>query len=195
MEQDNFSPQQSLLLIDSMINKARNRFSENGFMYLLWGWLILTCSVGHFLLIQLNLFSHPELIWSSTWLAVIFQVIYYSRRKKKETVKTYSDAIISSIWICFGICMFTLVFILNRYNVWTIMYPLVLMMYGVPTFLSGTVMQFTPLKIGGISCWVLALVATFVPFLYVLLLLALAVVVAWIIPGYLLRKKFAAENN
>ena len=170
MEEDNFSPQQSLLLIDSMINKARNRFSENGFMYLLWGWLIFICSLGHFLMLKLNWFPHPELIWASTWLAIIFQTIYFSFRKKKETVKTYSDGILGSIWISFGICMFIMVFILNRYDVWTVMYPLVLMVYGIPTFLSGTVMQFTPLKIGGICCWLLALVATFVPFLYILLL-------------------------
>jgi len=195
MEEDNFSPQQSLLLIDSMINKARNRFSENGFMYLLWGWLIFICAAGHFVLIKLEWFAHPEIIWASTWLAVIYQVVYFSRRKKSEQVKTYSDGIINSIWISFGVCMFILVFILSKYNIWPIMYPLVLMMYGVPTFLSGTVMQFTPLKVGGTVCWVLAIAASFVPSLYVLLLVALAVVVAWIIPGYLLRKKFNAENE
>ena len=195
MQEAELSPQESLLIIDSMISKARNRFSENGFMYLLWGWLIFICAVGQFALIKLNWFAHPEIIWASTWLAVIYQVIYFSFRKKKENVKTYSDGIISSIWISFGICMFVLVFIMNRYNVWPVVYPLILMMYGIPTFLSGTVMQFKPLKRGGIICWALALTATFVSPLYMLLLLALAVVVAWIIPGYLLRKKFNVENK
>ena len=41
MQEQEFSPQQSLNLIESMINKARNRFSENGHLYLLWGWVIL----------------------------------------------------------------------------------------------------------------------------------------------------------
>ncbi|MBL0356163.1 MAG: hypothetical protein IPP72_04435 [Chitinophagaceae bacterium] len=195
MQEAELSPQESLILIDSMINKARNRFSENGFMYLLWGWLIFVCSVGQFILIELNWFSHPEIIWASTWLAVIYQAIYFSLRKKKTNVKTYSDEIISSIWISFGVCMFILVFILSRYNAWSIMYPLILMIYGIPTFLSGTVMQFKPLKKGGIICWALALVATFVSPLYMLLLLAMAVVAAWIIPGYLLRKKFNDENK
>jgi hypothetical protein len=45
MQQEEFSPQDSLHLIESMINKARNRFSENGHLYLLWGWVILVCSV------------------------------------------------------------------------------------------------------------------------------------------------------
>jgi hypothetical protein len=74
------------------------------------------------------------------------------------------------------------------------MYPLVLMFYGIPTFLSGIVMQFAPLKFGGIACWLLAIASTFVSPLYYLLLLALAVLAAWIIPGYLMNQKFKKEK-
>ena len=48
MQSENFSPKDSLLLIDSMINQAKNRFSENGFLYLLWGWVIFACAIFHF---------------------------------------------------------------------------------------------------------------------------------------------------
>ena len=195
MQPENFSPKDSLLLINSMINQAKNRFSENGFLYLLWGWLILFCAVGHFVLLQLQIFKQPEMIWTITWLAVIFQVIYLVKTKKKEVVKTYSENIINYIWICFGISMFLLSFILGTSQQWNIMYPLFLMVYGIPTFLSGVVMQFTPLKIGGIACWVLAIVATFFAPMYGLLLVAAAMVAAWIVPGYLLRKKYKNQNN
>ncbi len=195
MESENFSPKDSLLLIDSMINQAKNRFSENGFLYLLWGWLILFCSVGHFILLQLKTFEHPETIWASCWLAVIFQIIYLVRTKKKETVKTYSENIISYVWICFGISMFILSFILGKGQAWEKIYSLFLMLYGTPTFLSGVVMQFKPLKIGGIACWGLAVISVFILPVYGLLLLAAAMVVAWIVPGYLLRKKYNLQNK
>jgi len=194
MEQENFSPQESLQLIDNMINKAKNRFTENGFLYLLWGWLILISSVGHFVLLKLQLFKHPELIWTSCWLAIIVQIVFLVRKKKKEKVKTYSDEIIDNIWICFGICMLVLSIIVSRNNIWMYMYPIILMLYGIPTFLSGVVMQFRPLKIGGISCWALAVLSTFFLPIYYLLLLAAAVLIAWIIPGYLLRQKFKNQN-
>jgi len=194
MEQENFSPQESLQLIDNMINKAKNRFTENGFLYLLWGWLILISSVGHFVLLKLQLFKHPELIWTSCWLAIIVQIVFLVRKKKKEKVKTYSDGIIDNIWICFGICMLVLSIIVSRNNIWMYMYPIILMLYGIPTFLSGVVMQFRPLKIGGISCWALAVLSTFFLPIYYLLLLAAAVLIAWIIPGYLLRQKFKNQN-
>ena len=195
MQPENFSPKDSLLLIDKMINQAKNRFSENGFLYLLWGWLILFCSVGHYIFLKLHLFKHPELIWASCWLAVIFQIIYLVRAKKKEVVKTYSENIISYIWVSFGFCMFVLTFILGKNQGWANLYSLFLMLYGTPTFLSGVVMQFKPLRIGGITCWFLAIVSTFILPIYGLLLLGTAVIVAWSVPGYLLRKKYNQQNK
>ena len=87
MQSENFSPKDSLLLIDNMINQAKNRFSENGFLYLLWGWLVFFCSIAHFILLKLNLLEHPEIIWASCWLAVIFQIIYLSRQREKRKSK------------------------------------------------------------------------------------------------------------
>lgn len=190
MRSENFSPKDSLQLIDSMISQAKNRFTENGFLYLLWGWVVFVCAIFHFTAVKLNLFKKPELVWMITWGVVIFQIIYLARVKKNEKVKTYSDGIIDAIWICFGICMFVLIIVLGRFNLWVYINSLVLLLYGIPTFLSGFVMRFTPLKLGGISCWLLAIASTFTEPVYYLLMIALAVLIAWIIPGYLLRKKF-----
>ncbi len=195
MQEEKFSAKDSLQLIDSMINLAKNRFSENGFLYLLWGWMIFFCSIGHFILIQLQWFKHPEMIWSVWWLAVIFQVFYLAKKKKTEKVKTYSENIISYIWVSFGICMFVLSFILGKTNQWDMVCSFALMLYGIPIFLSGVVMQFNSLKIGGIVCWALAVISVFMSPVYGLLLLAAAMVAAWIIPGYMLRKKYNEQNN
>lgn len=194
MQSENFSPKDSLLLIDNMINQAKNRFSENGFLYLLWGWVILICAVGHFILIKLQLFKHPEMIWISTWLTIIYQVIYLVRKRKEEIVKTYSEHIIGYVWMVFGISIGMISFILSKTDNWEVMNALLLMLYGMPTFLSGVIMRFTALKVGGIICWSLSIVAVLVAPVYVLLLLAVAVIAAWIVPGYLLRKKFKNQQ-
>ena len=193
-QNENLSPNDSLQLINNMINQAKNRFSENGFLYLLWGWVIFFCSIGHFIFLKLNWFKNPEIIWAISWLAVIFQVIYLSRKKKKETVKTYSENIINYIWVSFVICMLVISIIISKTHSWHLINSLILLLYGTPTFLSGIAMQFKPLVIGGIICWSLAIISVFVLPIYVLLLLATAVIAAWIIPGYLLRKKFKNQN-
>lgn len=194
-QNENLSATDSLQLINNMINQAKNRFSENGFLYLLWGWLILFCSIAHFVFLKMGWFQHPEIIWASCWLAVIFQIVYLSKQKKKEKVKTYSENIINYIWVSFGICMMIIAIMMSKTNNWSLMNSIVLLLYGTPTFLSGIAMQFKPLVIGGIICWGLAILSVFILPIYVLLLLAVAVISAWIIPGYLLSAKYKLQNK
>jgi len=190
------SPQASLQLIEGMLNQAKNRFSDNSFLYLLWGWVIFFSSIGHFILLKADWFKHPEVIWMSTWVAVILQIIVMRKQQQKETVKTYADEIMGYIWSAFGIsgfCLAVIIFGWRSVITWPVSYSLILMLYGIPTFLSGAVMRFKPLMIGGVGCWILAMISAFVPTLYILLLLALAVVMAWIIPGYLLKAKYKSQ--
>lgn len=192
--QEQLNPQESLALIQGMINKAQNKFSDDSFLYLLWGWVILVCSVGQFILIQFFTVAHPEQIWALTWLAFLVQIVYLVKYQKKERVKTYTEDLINYVWITFGIVMMLAMFILGKDNNWAKMYPVILTLYGIPTFLSGIIMRFMPLKVGGIICWTLAVIATFLPLVYLSLLLALGVIVAWIIPGYAMRAKFKKQQ-
>lgn len=193
--ESHLSPEQSLQLIEGMINKAKNRFSDDSFLYLLWGWVILFCSLGQFVIIKFNLFNNSGLIWMLTWVSVIVQIVYLVKRKKRERVKTYADELIGFIWMVFGICMPLLSFIIGKTNTWSIMFPVVLMMYGIPTFLTGVVMKFNALKIGGVICWSLSIIATFLAPIYMLLLVAIAMLTAWIIPGYLIRNLHKKQTH
>ncbi|MEQ1554171.1 MAG: hypothetical protein ABL929_08340 [Ferruginibacter sp.] len=195
MNEQNFSPNDSLKLIDDMINQAKNRVTENGFLFLLWGWVIFFNALLTFISIKFNLFKTPGLIWISCIFTTIYQVYYLIRKKKSEKVKTYSDSMIDHIWICFGFAMFTLSVIATKNNLWENINPIVILLYGIPTYLSGRVMQFKPLVIGGISCWLLAIIASFLQPLYYLIVLDVAVAVAWIIPGYILRNKYNLQNK
>jgi hypothetical protein len=190
-----FTPIESIELIEKMINKAKNRFAENGFLYLLWGWVISLTSIAHFVLLKTKSLVHPEVIWTSCWATAIIQIFYIVKKKKKQNVRSYADETIGSIWIVFGICMGVSSFILGKADVGYLIYSIFLMLYGVPTFLCGSVMHFKPLKIGGVCCWILAIISTFVEYDYVLLLLSLAVIIAWLVPGYLLRSKYLNENK
>jgi hypothetical protein len=72
--------------------------------------------------------------------------------------------------------------------------PGFLALYGMPTVISGTILRFRPLILGGIFCWILALISTVTAYPYQLLLLGAAVIAAWIIPGYLLRNRYKNSN-
>lgn len=194
MQEQEFSPQESLNLIESMINKARNRFSENGHLYLLWGWVILFCSIVSF--ISLYVYDDFRLfpVWFLSWVAVIYQFIYLFKRKKQQTVRTYTDDINSNVWMVFVIMSGMLAVILGKTGNQNLMNTVLLVMYGMPTFLSGVIFKFNALKIGGAVCWVLAFVSTLIPYEFSFLLLSMAVITAWIVPGYLLRSRYKNQN-
>lgn len=185
---------ESLSIISGMINHAKNKFSENGHLYLLWGWLVFASSIAHFICLKFQLLPHPEAVWGATWLGVIYQIVFLSKQKKKEKVKTYADEIVGYVWLAFAIMMFITIFLMSKNAAFEKMYPMFLVLYGMPTFLCGIIFRFPALKFGGLCCWALAIAASFVSWDYQLLLLALAVFTAWIIPGYLLREKFKKEN-
>jgi hypothetical protein len=195
MQQQEFSPQDSLNLIESMINKARNRFNENGHLYLLWGWVIFLCSMASF--VSAYFFKNLEIlkyVWVLILPTVVYQMIYLTRKEKNEKVKTYADEIYNYIWLVFVIMGFVTGVVLGKSGNSDLFNPVILILYGMPTFISGVILKFSPLKTGALCCWALAIVSVFIPLVFSFLLVAVAVIIAWIIPGYLLRSRFKNQN-
>ncbi len=192
--ENKITPAESLQLIESMINRARDKFNENGHLYLLWGWVILICSVFHFVAWHFSLFPRPQVVWMLTWLAAIYQTIYLIKKKKERRVKTYTDDILANVWTVFIVCMFLMVFVMVKKEAYDKAYPMLLVLYGMPTFLSGKILKVKALSVGGVCCWILAIAATFITLKYQLLLIGLAVISAWIIPGYTMQSKFKNQQ-
>ena len=68
-----FTHTESLTVIQAMINKAKGQFSENGHLYLVWGWVILVCSIGHFVPIRFLDYQYASMISMLTWIVIIYQ--------------------------------------------------------------------------------------------------------------------------
>ena len=181
---------ESLQLIASMINKAKNQYVENGFLYILWGWVILMCCLVQFTALYFFKNENAYYIWYITWLAIIFQIIYLRKKRRSRRTQTYTSEIGASVWVVFTICLFLLVMVLLHFDAYKAINPAILVMYGMATVLLGVIIKFKPLLIGGICCWLLSIMSMFVMYEFQLLLLAPAVIAAWLIPGYLLNQKF-----
>lgn len=192
-----FTQQESLAVIQEMINKAKNRFSEGGHLYLLWGWVVFICSLAEFVLLRFVHYQQHGMIWLLTWVAFIYQLFYLARKRRQSKVRTYTHDIIKYVWLVFVISMALLMFLFAMIvgpDTYKIIGPVFLVLYGMPSFLSGIILKFKPLVTGGIYCWALAVIAAFVPEDYRLLLLALSMLLAWIIPGYMLNSKYKKDN-
>lgn len=198
MSASNMSHEESLLLIESMIRRAKNNFSENGHLYLFWGWVVFICSLGHYALGHLVGWNIASWIWMLNWLGFGYTIYYVRKQKRQERVKTYTKEIVDAIWMIFIAVLFLLTTILafqagDQFP--ALINPVFLAIYGIPTILSSVILRFRPLLWGGLGCWLLALLSIIVPPPHHLLLIALAMVIAWIIPGYLLKKRYHLENE
>ena len=182
-------------LIESMINRAKNQFNENGTLYLLWGYTILVCCLTQFLVKYFYHTDKSNYVWMLTWVVVIYQMYFLAKKKKKEKVETYTGGIIAVVWISFTVAIFLLIFILSANKVFTLINPVLLVLYGIPTVISGSIIRFRPLMIGGACCGLLAALSVFVPFEFHYLLLCGAVIAAWIIPGHLLSARAKKQQS
>jgi hypothetical protein len=192
MREENFTPQQSIELIQSMISKAKQQMYDNSIYFLVWGWLTFFGFIGQFLLKNIFNYEKHYLIWLIGFLGVAFSI--YQGRKEKKTVKvsSYVDDSMKHLWTGMAICFFVLSIILTKIGWGTSVYPFFIMLYGLGTFISGLLLRFNPLVIGGLLAWGLAIGAVFVVYDYQMLFAAAAILLSYIIPAYLLRRR---DNN
>lgn len=176
--------EESLSIITGMINQAKGNIKGSSFHFLLWGWVIAIGNLGHFALIHFLQFERPYYIWLITIPAWIISMIYGYKQSKEARVKTYSDGLILWIWLSFT---FSAVIIIFSGKFGSTIPVLMLLLAGMSTFMTGLILKFKPLIVGGSSFWIFAVISFLVGPLYSLPVSALAVVVGYLIPGYKLR--------
>lgn len=189
---------QQLKTIADMLERTRYNIRSNSIFYLIWGWLVLlSVLIEYILLTQFNSPYHFMVWIISMPLAGVSSSLAGRKHRLKQKHTSLMDSVMKFLWI--GITM-GIFFSLAFSNVigWTHSYVLIILFYGIGTFVSGGVLKFKPLTIGGILSIVLSFVIAFIPDLHksfenVLLLLALSVTMSYLIPGYLLRSKVSLD--
>lgn len=189
MEQEKeLTSQESLALITEMISRARRDYLDTGLSALLWGSVIIICSLVTFFNQYLK-WPILDYIWLLTVAAVVPQVIIAIREVKKRKHRAHNEPLMNGLWISFGISMFVLSFVVNAYPMPQAT-AVFLTIYGIPTFTNGIGRSFIPMLIGGIVCWVLAILSLYSSYPNTMLYLTAGSLVAWFIPGLILRTRY-----
>ena len=99
----------------------------------------------------------------------------------------------TGIWISFGIAIFLTSYYTNVFK------PegnacLFLILYGIPTFATGYTYGFKPMIIGGIVCWVCAIISMYTSQRIDFSLFFISAFFAWFLPGLILRKDYLKKN-
>lgn len=189
-----FSPQESLQLIRSMIEATKSSISDKSHFFLLWGWATLVGCLLQYYLLVIGKSPHHYYAWFVTPIALLLHVIFIYKYKRQERVKTFIGEAMSYVWIIIGFSYMALSIVFSKIG-WQYCFPFYIMLYGIGTYISGSLLKFKPMKIGGAVCLVLVAVAPFLDYPLQMLLSAFAILISYIIPGHLLRKQYRKTNN
>ncbi|HUC79838.1 MAG TPA: hypothetical protein VMR70_02945 [Flavisolibacter sp.] len=188
------SHKESLQLIEEMIYKAKNSYHESGAGALLWGSVIMFCSAVSYANTWWNI-KWLNQVWWLTLVAVVPQIVISIRQGKTQKFKSHTDDAMSGIWISFGIAIFLLSFFTGTLKIGAATPTFFLLLYGIPTFATGYTFRFKAMIIGGIVCWICAVVSIYVPFRTDMALYFAAAFFAWFLPGLMLRNNYLKQKH
>ena len=186
------SQQEGFEIIQKMINTVKNELDSNSFYFLLWGWLVLAASLGHFILDKMA-FERPYVMWILMPIGGIITFVYAMKNERHKKVRTYLDQLMSYVLIAFLVSLTIVLGFMSVLQSHT--YPLVMIIYAIWLFVSGGALKFRPLVVGGIANWLCGIAAFFVTHDVQLLLLAFAVLTGYIIPGHMLSSRSARKQK
>ncbi len=138
-------------------------------------------------------YEHHYYAWFVTPVALIIHIILIIRSNKQEKVRSFISEANGYLWTALGFSFLVLSFIFARIG-WQYCFPFYILFYGIGTAVSGAMLQFKPLVIGGVVCFNCAAVAAYLPYHIQMLLTAFAILVSYIIPGHLLRLHYQKKH-
>ncbi len=193
MEPDKLTPEKSFELITQVITQARNKFEENGFIYMFWGALIAITSISQFVLLKneyYNINWYPYLLMP---IGAIYSAIYFSKKKRKNKQNLISK-LVSALWIVLSINMMILGFLFAN-NLKESLIPVILILLSVGTIVSGTSIKSKLIFYSGIFIGLSAFLGFYLEWIYQPLLMGAVSIIAILIPGMILMVQHKSNEN
>jgi hypothetical protein len=199
MEEKNLTEQESMLIIQQMINTAKQEQKDDGIGWIIWGWLLFVVSV----LTSINLQMH----WFSTYyfwnvfgilslVLILFTVVKFFYTRRKVRVKTYTGELFNKLNVGFFISLAFIIIAINKGVDPLLGFPLLIGLYGFWILIYGTALNFLPSVIAAYVTWGFGLACFFMhSFESVMLLHGAAALFGYIIPGHIAHSQFRKLNR
>ncbi len=155
------TPSESLKLIETMIDQAKRSFSRISFFFLLWGVLLIGAMLATYMLRNSGeAWGHGAAFGIAGALGGLISGIAGARMGASVHVANPMDRVVGWIWLAFIITLVLLIIATAGYGGGDPSVAITLLT-GLPTFITGRIMRFKPLVLGGILFWVAGLVMAF----------------------------------
>ncbi|MGI8893676.1 MAG: hypothetical protein ACR2GN_09490 [Bacteroidia bacterium] len=183
-----FPPEDSFRVINEMINAARKNFTRISFFFLLWGWLLLAAGIAEFFLFHSFNYEYAWMVWPAMGIiGGIISGIHSKKQEKNAGSVSFMDKLFSYLWIGF---FFTLILIIvGTVSQNQLPHSLIMILTGMPTFVTGRILKFKPLIIGGVVFWIIGILSLYLYPQYISITFSIAILLGYIIPGYMLMKQ------
>ena len=183
MEQT-LTPEQSLALITDVMKRTRENIRRHHFIFLLWGWLLVTASLGWFILQTATSFPYFFLPFP-VCVAIGLIVSFIYRKRTGQGQLTYVDYFIRNLWTVLAVGFIAVVAVSLFQHIKPFSYALILGAIG--TMITGLSMNFRPLMYGSIVFLLAAFICLALPTEYKVLVHGGAILLGYVVPGYMLR--------
>ncbi|HEU0110336.1 MAG TPA: hypothetical protein VFQ73_05635 [Flavisolibacter sp.] len=194
MEEKQISEQESLSIIQQMIQTAKREQKDDGKGWIIWGWMLFCASVLTVLNIRFEWFS-TFFFWNVfggiTILWMVYNSVRFIFRRKTDMVKTYTKDLFEKLNSGFFICLMFIIVAINIGVFPKLGFPLLINLYAFWILIYGSALNFKPSIIASYITWAIGFGALFVKtFEQVMLLHAAAVLFGYIIPGHIANREF-----
>lgn len=198
-ESKKMTPDESLAIISEMINNLKEDYRANAYPFIFWGWIISLACISHFILILLlkhyELYSIIGLFSFLIWILFIglgFVIHYIHLAKHKPRTRSLYNRFMKALWQAASLTMFVLAASCIKFEI----YPPVFLLptIGMATLISGLMVRFKPLIVGGLLFFAAAIITTFWLYEFSLLVNAIAIILGYLIPGYMLKNTKTANH-
>ena len=195
MSEKKLTEQESLQIIQQMIETAKQEQKDDGKTWIIWGWLLFFASGLTYFNIQYKWFD-TYFFWNGFGIAAGLFLLYGVSRSlffsKAQKVKTYTSDLYKKLNIGFFIFLMLIIVSINKGVNPVKGFALLIALYGFWVLIYGTVLNFRPSVIGAFITMGIALGALFIEedFQLVMILHSTAALVGYIIPGYIANREF-----
>lgn len=152
---------ESLQIISEMIAKAKASHHRKSYYFIIWGFALVAASLTEHIVVHKMGNNFGYFGWMAAGiLGGIFSTIYSAKESKKKGHEAFMDTVYQTIWGGYGITLFLIIVLTVLNKIPT--NPLVLIVTGLPVFISGSLTKFKPLQVGAFVFWILGGAAFFV---------------------------------
>jgi hypothetical protein len=187
------SAEKQIETINNVINSTKENLKPISVNFIFWGLLITLMSLFHYAFPSL-IHSSQLLYWTVLPLIGMILTVYYNIKiRKKAGYETYLSRVIKIIWGVFNlswIYIIVLSFTLKSFHP----VPPILFLLSIILIITGLIIKFKPVTIGGIFLTIFTFYLNFNPEFNLLLVNVVGVSLGMLVPGLSLFYSKSSNN-